>query len=137
MCDRRPEEGPLDVLDREGVGAIVFSPLAQGLLTNRYLKGVPEGSRATHSEFLSQKNLTETYLGRARGLDEVTEGRGQTLAQMAIQWVLRDDRVASALIGASSVRQLKDNGAALSFDPLSDDEIAAIEPHAAHGTGWL
>ena len=108
MFDRRPEQGLLDVLGREGVGSIVFSPLAQGLLTNRYLKGVPEGSRATHSQFLSQKNLTETYLERARALNEIAEGRAQTLAQMAIQWVLRDDRVTSALIGASSVQQLKD-----------------------------
>jgi L-glyceraldehyde 3-phosphate reductase len=137
MFDRRPEAGLLDVLRSEGVGSIVFSPLAQGLLTNRYLKGVPEGSRATHSQFLSQKNLTETYLERARALNRLAEGRGQTLAQMAIQWVLRDDRVTSALIGASSVKQLKDNVAALSFDPLSDDELTAIEPHAVHGTEWL
>ncbi len=137
MFDRRPEQGLLDALGREGVGSIVFSPLAQGLLTNRYLKGVPEGSRATHSQFLSQKNLTDTYLERARALNDIAEGRGQTLAQMAIQWVLRDDRVTSALIGASSVQQLKDNVAALSFDPLSDKEIAAIEPHAVHGTEWL
>lgn len=134
MFDRRPEEGLLDVLGREGVGSIVFSPLAQGMLTNRYLTGVPEGSRITHSQFLSEKNLSETYLGRARALNEIAEGRGETLAQMAIQWVLRDDRVTSALIGASSVQQLKDNVAAVGFDPLSDDEIAAIEPFAVHGT---
>lgn len=137
MFDRRPEEGLLDVLGREGVGSIVFSPLAQGMLTNRYLKGVPEGSRATHSQFLSEKNLSETYLERARALNAIAEGRGQTLAQMAIQWVLRDDRITSALVGASSVQQLKDNVASLSFDPLSGAEIAAIEPHAVHGTEWL
>jgi L-glyceraldehyde 3-phosphate reductase len=137
MFDRRPEEGLLDVLGREGVGSIVFSPLAQGLLTNRYLQGVPEGSRVTHSQFLSQKNLTETYLERARALNEIAEGRGQTLAQMAIQWVLRDDRVTSALIGASSVEQLRDNVAAVSFAPLSEDEINTIEPFAVHGTEWL
>jgi len=137
MFDRRPEQGLLDVLGREGVGSIVFSPLAQGMLTNRYLKGVPEGSRATHSQFLSEKNLSETYLERARALNAIAEGRGQTLAQMAIQWVLRDDRITSALVGASSVQQLKDNVAALRFAPLSDQEIEAIEPHAVHGTEWL
>jgi L-glyceraldehyde 3-phosphate reductase len=137
MFDRRPEEGLLDVLGREGVGSIVFSPLAQGMLTDRYLKGVPEGSRVTHSQFLSQKNLTDTYLDRARALNDIAVSRGQTLAQMAIQWVLRDERVTSALIGASSVQQLRDNVASLSFDPLSDDEISAIEPHAVHGTEWL
>jgi len=137
MFDRRPEQGLLDVLGREGVGSIVFSPLAQGMLTNRYLKGVPEGSRITHSQFLSEKNLSETYLERARALNAIAEGRGQTLAQMAIQWVLRDDRVTSALVGASSVQQLKDNVASLSFDPLSAAEIEAIEPHAVHGTETL
>ncbi len=134
MFDRRPEQGLLDVLGREGVGSIVFSPLAQGMLTNRYLKGVPGGSRITHSQFLSEKNLSETYLERARALNDIAEGRGQTLAQMAIQWVLRDDRITSALVGASSVQQLKDNVAALNFDPLSAAEIEAIEPHAVHGT---
>ncbi len=137
MFDRRPEEGLLDVLGREGVGSIVFSPLAQGLLTDRYLEGVPQGSRATHSQFLSQQNLTQAYLERARALHEIAQGRGLTLAQMAILWVLRDDRVTSALIGASSVQQLRDNVAALNFDPLSDQETTAIEPHAVHGTAWL
>jgi L-glyceraldehyde 3-phosphate reductase len=136
MFDRRPEEGLLEVLGQEGIGSIVFSPLAQGLLTNRYLKGVPAGSRITHSEFLKENQLTETYLERARALNAIAEGRGQSLAQLAIQWVLRDERVTSALIGASSVEQLRDNVAALSFDPLSADEIAAIEPHAVHGTEW-
>jgi L-glyceraldehyde 3-phosphate reductase len=137
MFDRRPEEGLLDVIGAEGVGSIVFSPLAQGMLTNRYLQGVPAGSRVTHSQFLSEKNLSETYLERARGLNGIAEGRGQTLAQMAIQWVLRDDRITSALVGASSVEQLRDNVAALEFDPLTRDEIAEIEPYAVHGTEWL
>jgi L-glyceraldehyde 3-phosphate reductase len=137
MFDRRPEEGLLDVLGQEGVGSIVFSPLAQGLLTNRYLKGVPEGSRITHSEFLKENQLTETYLERARALNTIAENRGQSLAQLAIQWVPRDERVTSALIGASSVAQLKDNVAALSFAPLNDEDIATIEPHAVHGTEWL
>lgn len=136
MFDRRPEEGLLDVLGEEGVGSIVFSPLAQGLLTNRYLKGIPEGSRITHSEFLKENQLTETYLGRAKALNEIADARGQSLAQLAIQWVLRDERVTSALIGASSVEQLRDNVAAVSFPALTDEELAAIEPHAVHGTEW-
>jgi L-glyceraldehyde 3-phosphate reductase len=134
MFDRRPEEGLLDVLGDEGVGCIVFSPLAQGLLTDRYLGGIPEGSRATHSPFLSQKQISKTYLERARALNDIAKGRGQTLAQMAIQWVLRDDRVTSALVGASSVEQLRANVAALDFEPLTAEEIAAIEPYAVHGT---
>ncbi len=137
MFDRRPEEGLLDVLGEEGVGSIVFSPLAQGLLTNRYLKGIPEGSRITHSEFLKENQLTETYLGRAKALNEIADARGQSLAQLAIQWVLRDERVTSALIGASSVEQLRDNVAAVSFPALTDAELAAIEPHAVHGTEWV
>jgi len=138
MFDRRPEEGLLDVIGAEGVGSIVFSPLAQGLLTNRYLKGIPAGSRITHSQFLGEAQAQNTvYLERASALNDIAGARGQSLAQMAIQWVLRDDRVTSALVGASSVEQLRDNVAALSFDPLSADEIAAIEPHAVHGTEWL
>ncbi len=120
------------------MGTIVFSPLAQGLLTGRYLGGsAPEGSRAARSDspFLSSSNLTDTYLERARALNAIAEGRGQTLAQLALSWVLRDVRVTSALIGASSVAQLEDNVAALSAPALTDDEIAAIEPHAVDGTG--
>jgi L-glyceraldehyde 3-phosphate reductase len=134
MFDRRPEEGLLDVLGDEGAGCIVFSPLAQGLLTDRYLHGIPEGSRATHSPFLSQKQISATYLERATALNSIAAGRGQTLAQMAIQWVLRDDRVTSALVGASSVEQLRANVAALDSPPLTLAEIEAIEPHAVHGT---
>ncbi len=134
MFDRRPEEGLLDVLGDEGVGCIVFSPLAQGLLTDRYLGGIPEGSRATHSPFLSKEQISKTYLERATALNAIAVGRGQTLAQMAIQWVLRDDRVTSALVGASSVEQLRTNVAALDFEPLSPGEIAAIEPHAVEDT---
>jgi len=137
MFDRAPEQGLLDVLGDAGVGSIVFSPLAQGLLTSRYLDGVPAGSRMTHSEFLKEKQLTETYMERARALNAIAQQRGQSLAQMAIQWVLRDPRVTSALIGASSVQQLKDNVAALDFPELSADEVAAIEPYAVHGTEWL
>ena len=138
MFDRRPEEALLDVIGEEGVGSIVFSPLAQGLLTNRYLKGIPAGSRITHSQFLNEGQAqNKVYLERASALNDIATNRGQSLAQMAIQWVLRDDRVTSALVGASSVEQLGDNVAALGFDPLTADEIAAIEPYAVHGTEWL
>jgi L-glyceraldehyde 3-phosphate reductase len=135
MFDRRPEGGLLDVLGDEGIGCIVFSPLAQGLLTDRYLQGIPEGSRATHSPFLTEKQISATYLERAGALNEIAQGRGQTLAQLAIQWVLRDDRVTSALVGASSVEQLRANVAALDFEPLTAAEIEAIEPYAVQGTG--
>ncbi len=134
MFDRTPERGLLDVLGSEGIGSIVFSPLAQGLLTDRYLHGIPDGSRATHSRFLSETNITESYLKRARALNDIATGRGQTLAQMAIQWVLRDDRVTSALVGASSIEQLRANVAALDFDVFTPDELAAIEPHATDGS---
>ncbi len=138
MFDRRSEEGLLDVIGKEGVGSIVFSPLAQGLLTNRYLKGIPAGSRITHSQFLNEGQAQNTvYLERARALNDIAAQRGQSLAQMAIQWVLRDNRVTSALVGASSVAQLRDSVAALSFAPLNAEEIAAIEPYAVHGTEWL
>ena len=136
--DGHQSESLLDVVEDLGVGTIVFSPLAQGLLTGRYLGGsAPEGSRAARSDspFLSSSNLTDTYLDRARALNAIAEGRGQTLAQLALSWVLRDARVTSALIGASSVAQLEDNVAALSAPALTDDEIAAIEPHAVDGTG--
>ncbi len=135
MFDRKPEQGLLEVLDDEGVGSIVFSPLAQGLLTDRYLKGIPAGSRVTHSQFLNEEQAqSKTYLERAQALNDIAQGRGQTLAQLAIQWVLRTDTVTSALVGASSVDQLRANVAALDFDPLTAEEIAAIEPHAVDGT---
>jgi len=123
------------VLSELGMGSIVFSPLAQGLLTNRYLDGVPEGSRAANSPFLSERNLTDEYLDRVRALQEIAEARGQSLAQLALSWVLRVPEVTSALIGASSVAQLDDNLAALDSAPLTAEEIAAIEPFAVHGTG--
>lgn len=128
-------ESLLDAVGDLGVGMIVFSPLQQGLLTGRYLSGeVPADSRAATSRFLSADSISETYLARARALDEIARGRGQSLAQLALTWVLRDPRVTSALIGASSVAQLEDNVAALTAPPLTDDEIAAIEPHAVDGT---
>ncbi|NHT18014.1 L-glyceraldehyde 3-phosphate reductase [Cellulomonas sp. IC4_254] len=128
-------ESLLDAVGDLGVGMIVFSPLAQGLLTGRYLSGdVPAGSRAATSRFLSAEQISETYLARARALNDIAAARGQSLAQLALTWVLRDQRVTSALIGASSVAQLEDNVAALRAEPLTAEEIAAIEPHAVDGT---
>jgi L-glyceraldehyde 3-phosphate reductase len=127
MLERGVEDGLLDTLEREGAGCIVFSPLAQGLLTDRYLDGVPAGSRATHSRFLSEDDITDELRARLRSLGAVAAGRGQTLAQLALAWVLRDPRVTSALVGASSVAQLEDNVAAarrLEFDPA---ELARID----------
>ena len=125
----------LDAVGDLGVGMIVFSPLQQGLLTGRYLSGsVPAGSRASVGHFLTADAISPTYLERARALAAIAEGRGQSLAQLALSWVLRDDRVTSALVGASSVAQLEDDGAALAAPPLTDDEVAAIEPFAVDGT---
>ncbi len=129
-------ESLLDAVGDLGIGMIVFSPLAQGLLTGRYLSGdVPAGSRAAQGRFLKADSIDETYLARARALNEIAAGRGQSLAQLALTWLLRDDRVTSALIGASSVAQLEDNLAALRAPALTDEEIGAIEPHAVDGTG--
>ncbi|MET0716225.1 MAG: aldo/keto reductase [Mycetocola sp.] len=136
MFNRHVENGLLDVLDEVGAGSIVFSPLAQGLLTDRYLSGeVPADSRAATSRFLSPENLSETYLERARALDAIARDRGQTLAQLALTWVLRHPQVTSALIGASSVKQLEQNVGALEAPPLTDAELQAIEPFAVDGTG--
>ncbi|WP_062518990.1 aldo/keto reductase [Demequina silvatica] len=134
MYERTPEDGLLEALEDTSTGSIVFSPLAQGMLTDRYLKGIPDGSRVTHSQFLSEGQITDTYLERTRALNAIAQGRGQTLAQLALQWVLRGRRVTSALVGASSVAQLRANVEALSFPDLTEAEIAAIEPHAVHGT---
>jgi L-glyceraldehyde 3-phosphate reductase len=127
MVNRWVEDGLLDVLDEVGAGAIAFSPLAQGLLTNRYLNGIPEDSRAaSDSPFLTGESVA-AQLDRVRALNEVAQGRGQTLAQMAIAWILRGGRVTSALVGASSVRQIEDSvGAAANLD-FGDDELALIE----------
>ncbi|MBB5632383.1 L-glyceraldehyde 3-phosphate reductase [Cryobacterium mesophilum] len=133
--DRAPEEGLLDVIRELGVGCIVFSPLAQGLATNRYLDGIPKDSRAAEGRWMSESTISPVYLERARALNEIAQGRGQTLAQLALTWVLRQPAVTSALVGASSVTQLDDNLAAAAAPPLSADEIAAIEPFAVHGTG--
>ncbi len=135
MFDRHIEGGLLPVLDEVGASAIVFSPLAQGLLTDRYLTGeVPAGSRAATSVFLDADRIDDVYLERARALAGIAQERGQTLAQLALSWVLRVPQVASALIGASSVAQLEQNVRALDAAPLGDDEIARIEPFAVHGT---
>ncbi|MBN9240499.1 MAG: aldo/keto reductase [Micrococcales bacterium 70-64] len=136
MFDRHIEsEGLFPVLSELGIGGIVFSPLAQGLLTNRYLDGVPADSRVATTGWLSERNLTPEYLDRVRALQEIAQGRGQSLAQLALSWVLRVPEVTSALIGASSVAQLDDSLAALDASPLTAEEIAAIEPLAVHGTG--
>jgi L-glyceraldehyde 3-phosphate reductase len=135
MFNRTPEEGLLDAIGELGIGSIVFSPLAQGLLTNRYLGGIPEGSRAAEGRWMNADTISETYLERARGLNAIAEARGQSLAQLALLWVLRQPSVTSALIGASSVAQLEDNLAALDGAALTDEELAAIEPLAVHGTG--
>jgi L-glyceraldehyde 3-phosphate reductase len=135
MFDRHVEGGLFPVLDQLGMGCIVFSPLAQGLLTDRYLSGIPSDSRAAKGVWMTSDTIDETYLERARALNEIAKGRGQSLAQLALAWVLRQPQVTSALVGASSVRQLEDNLGAVTAAPLSADEIAAIEPFAVHGTG--
>ncbi|NHC45359.1 L-glyceraldehyde 3-phosphate reductase [Motilibacter aurantiacus] len=131
MLNRWIENGLLDTLDEAGSGAIVFSPLAQGLLTSKYLGGVPEGSRAAQGgSSLSNDMLTEENLQRVRALNAVAERRGQSLAQLAIAWALRDPRVTSALVGASSVGQLEDNVAALDRLDFTAEELAEIDEHA-------
>ncbi|MFI9384108.1 L-glyceraldehyde 3-phosphate reductase [Kutzneria sp. NPDC052558] len=130
MLNRWIEADLLDALDEVGAGCIAFSPLGQGMLTDKYLNGVPAGSRATQDKSLSTSLLSEENLARIRALNDIAGQRGQSLAQLALTWALRDPRVTSALIGASSVRQLEDNVAALSAPPLTDDELAAIDKHA-------
>jgi L-glyceraldehyde 3-phosphate reductase len=122
------DDGLLDVLDAEGIGCIVFSPLAQGLLTDKYLRGVPEGSRASKPHgFLKKANITEDKLAKVKALNLMAKERGQTLAQMAIAWVLRRKTVTSALIGASSVRQIEDCVATVKKMNFTEDELAKIE----------
>jgi L-glyceraldehyde 3-phosphate reductase len=136
MFDRHIEaDGLFPVLDDLGVGCIVFSPLAQGLLTDRYLAGVPSDSRAAKGKWMTADNIDDTYLERAKALNDLAAERGQSLAQLALSWVLRVPQVTSALIGASSVTQLENNLAALDAAPLTEGEVAAIEPYAVHGTG--
>jgi L-glyceraldehyde 3-phosphate reductase len=130
MLNRWIEGGLLDTLDREGVGCIAFSPLAQGMLTGKYLGGIPEGSRASKGTSFSSSLLTEENVRHVRRLHEIAEGRGQTLAQLALAWSLRDGRVTSSLIGASSVGQLEENLAALNRLDFTADELAAIDRDA-------
>jgi L-glyceraldehyde 3-phosphate reductase len=130
MINRWIEGGLLDVLGELGVGCIAFSPLAQGVLTSKYLNGVPEGSRAARNGSLSADQLSDRTLTHVRALNEIAAGRGQSLAQLAISWALRDSRMTSALIGASSVRQLEENLAAAGRSSFTDEELAAIDAHA-------
>ncbi len=134
MVNRWIEDGLLDVLAEAGIGCIAFSPLAQGLLTDKYLEGVPEDSRVRRGNYFpAERALTAENLGRVRALNEIARRRGQSLAQLALAWVLRDARVTSALIGVSSVRQLEDNVAALTRLEFDDDEIAEIDRYAGEG----
>ncbi len=127
ILNRWIERGLLDVLEQEGAGCIVFSPLAQGMLTDRYLDGIPADSRASRGDSLSPDALTPEVLERIRALNDIAAARGQTLAQMALAWTLRDPRVTSTLVGASSVAQLEANVAALDRLDFSAEELAEIE----------
>jgi L-glyceraldehyde 3-phosphate reductase len=133
MLNRWIEEALLDTLEALGVGCIAFSPLAQGLLTDRYLHGVPDGARAAKGGSLSQSQLSEDNLARIRALNEIAKTRGQSLAQMAIAWTLRDPRVTSALIGARTVKQLEYALASLRNLAFSTEELADIDRHASEG----
>ena len=130
LLNRWIEPELLDALGEEGIGCITFSPLAQGMLTDRYLHGIPDGSRASRNDSLSPDLLTDETMAKVRALNEIAAGRGQSLAQMALAWTLRDARVTSTLIGASSVAQLEDNVAATDRLGFSADELAAIDRHA-------
>jgi L-glyceraldehyde 3-phosphate reductase len=130
MLNRWPERDLLDELEEQGMGCIVFSPLAQGLLTDRYLEGVPEGSRGASDGSLLPEHLDESVLTHVRALNQIAQQRGQKLAQMALQWALRDQRVTSALIGASSVEQLDINLDALGGPPFTEEELTAIDRDA-------
>jgi L-glyceraldehyde 3-phosphate reductase len=133
MFNRWIESDLLDVVGLEGVGVIAFSPLAQGLLTDKYLDGIPQDSRVRRGQAFDADLVTEENVARARALNEIAAARGQTLAQLAIAWVLRDPRVTSALIGASSVAQLEQNVAAVDSLEFDAGELEAIEPHAVDG----
>jgi L-glyceraldehyde 3-phosphate reductase len=130
MLNRWIEEELLDMLGELGIGCIVFSPLAQGMLTDKYLDGIPAGSRATRDSTLSPDLITDENLEKIRGLNELAASRGQTLAQMALAWTLRDPRVTAALVGASSVPQLETNVGALDRLELTDDELTEIDRFA-------
>ena len=128
MFDRKIEAGLLDVLGQEGIGCIAFCPLAQGLLTDRYLSGIPTDSRAGKPEtFLKKNDVTEDVLAKVRSLKEIARSRGQSVAQLALSWALRDSRMTSALVGASRVEQIEQNVAALSNLHFSSDDLAHID----------
>jgi L-glyceraldehyde 3-phosphate reductase len=133
MLNRWVEKDLLATLDELGVGCIAFSPLAQGLLTNKYLHGVPENSRAGAPGSFQKEFLSEENLSRVRALNALAQGRGQTLAQMAIAWVLRDQRVTSALIGARNVEQLDNSLDAIERPLFSDEELKEIDKFAQEG----
>ena len=133
MLNRWIERDLLDLLEREGVGAIVFSPLAQGLLTDRYLGGIADDSRVRRGNYFSEGLISEENLARVRALNDIAVKRGQTLAQMAIAWALRDPRVTSALVGASSVKQLENSVGALAQRDFDSDELAEIDRYAQEG----
>ncbi|MFF3407547.1 L-glyceraldehyde 3-phosphate reductase [Streptomyces sp. NPDC002742] len=136
MINRWTEDDSLlDTLEAAGMGCISFAPLAQGLLTGKYLKGIPEGSRATQGKSLDPDLLSEDVVRRLNGLNDIAARRGQSLAQLALTWVLRDERMTSALIGASSVRQLEENLAALSAPKLTDEELEEIDTFAVSTQG--
>ncbi|HLA42829.1 MAG TPA: aldo/keto reductase, partial [Aggregatilineales bacterium] len=128
MFNRWIEDGLLNALEDEGIGCIAFSPLAQGMLSNKYLQGIPEDSRAAKPHgFLKQDQITDERLRQIRALNDIAQARGQSLAQMAIAWVLRHPGMTSALVGTSTVKQVEDNVAALDHLDFSSDEIEAIE----------
>jgi L-glyceraldehyde 3-phosphate reductase len=133
MLNRWVEEGLLDTLDDTGVGCIAFSPLAQGMLTSKYLNGIPDDSRAAQGKSLSPDLLTDENLAHIRALNEIAASRHQTLAQLALAWVLRRNTVTSALVGASSVKQLEDSVAAVTNITFTDHELKAIDEHATDG----
>ncbi|MFC7305191.1 L-glyceraldehyde 3-phosphate reductase [Streptomyces monticola] len=136
MINRWTEDDALlDVLEESGMGCISFVPLAQGLLTGKYLNGIPEGSRATQGKSLDPNLLSDEVVRRLNGLNDIAARRGQSLAQLALNWVLRDERMTSALIGASSVKQLEENVAALSGAKLTDEELAEIDTFAVSTPG--
>src|SRR6185437_14686377 len=130
MLNRWIEPDLLDVLGEQGVGCIVFSPLAQGMLSDKYVDGIPEGSRASRDGSLSPSLINDETVGKIRALNEVAARRGQTLAQMALAWTLRDPRITSTLVGVSSIEQLEANVAAVDRLDFTDEELAEIDTHA-------
>lgn len=127
MLNRWIEEELQQVIEKEGMGTVVFSPLAQGLLTSRYLNGIPEDSRAMKSKFLNKNDITEELTGKIRKLNEIAEKRGQTMAQMALSWVLRDGKITSAIVGASRKEQLTENVKALDNLNFTKEELTEID----------